>query len=40
MARVTLPTGVPQGAGVGPILSNLILHEVLDHWLTTPVKLR
>jgi group II intron reverse transcriptase/maturase len=33
-------TGVPQGSGVGPILSNLVLHEVLDHWLTETVKPR
>ncbi len=25
-------TGVPQGSGVSPILSNLFLHEVLDAW--------
>jgi group II intron reverse transcriptase/maturase len=25
-------TGVPQGSGVSPILSNLFLHEILDTW--------
>jgi retron-type reverse transcriptase len=33
-------TGVPQGSGVGPILSNLVLHEVLDRWFTETVKPR
>jgi len=33
-------TGIPQGSGVGPILSNLVLHEVLDHWFTETVKPR
>jgi RNA-directed DNA polymerase len=33
-------TGVPQGSGVAPILSNLFLHEVLDTWFEQEVKLR
>lgn len=33
-------TGVPQGSGVGPILSNLVLHDVLDHWFPETVKPR
>jgi hypothetical protein len=31
-------TGVPQGSGVSPILSNLFLHEVLDTWFEDVVK--
>lgn len=33
-------TGVPQGSGVSPILSNLFLHEVLDTWFEREVKPR
>jgi hypothetical protein len=33
-------TGVPQGSGVSPILSNLFLHEVLDTWFEDVVKPR
>ena len=33
-------TGVPQGSGVSPILSNLFLHEVLDTWFEDQVKPR
>lgn len=33
-------TGVPQGSGVAPILSNLFLHEVLDTWFEREVKPR
>ena len=33
-------TGVPQGSGVSPILSNLFLHEVLDMWVEHVVKPR
>ena len=33
-------TGVPQGSGVSPILSNLYLHEVLDTWFEREVKPR
>lgn len=33
-------TGVPQGSGVAPILSNLFLHEVLDTWFEHVVKPR
>ena len=33
-------TGVPQGFGVSPILSNLFLHEVLDTWFEDVVKPR
>ncbi len=33
-------TGVPQGSGVSPILSNLFLHEVLDTWFEQEVKPR
>ena len=33
-------TGVPQGSGVSPILSNLFLHEVLDTWFEEEVKPR
>lgn len=33
-------TGVPQGSGVSPILSNLFLHEVLDTWFEDEVKPR
>ncbi len=33
-------TGVPQGSGVAPILSNLFLHEVLDTWFEQVVKPR
>lgn len=33
-------TGVPQGSGVAPILSNLFLHEVLDTWFEDVVKPR
>jgi group II intron reverse transcriptase/maturase len=38
---VTHPdTGVPQGSGVAPLLSNLFLHEVLDTWFEDVVKAR
>ncbi|MEE8292175.1 MAG: group II intron reverse transcriptase/maturase [Candidatus Tectomicrobia bacterium] len=38
---VTHPdTGVPQGSGVAPLLSNLVLHEVLDTWFEDVVKPR
>jgi RNA-directed DNA polymerase len=38
---VTHPeTSVPQGSGVSPILSNLVLHEVLDTWFAQEVKPR
>ncbi len=33
-------TGVPQGSGVSPLLSNLFLHEVLDTWFERVVKPR
>ena len=33
-------TGVPQGSGVSPILSNLFLHEVLDTWFEDVVRPR
>lgn len=33
-------TGVPQGSGVSPILSNLFLHEVLDIWFEDVVRPR
>ncbi len=33
-------TGVPQGSGVSPILSNLFLHEVLDTWFEQEVTPR
>jgi retron-type reverse transcriptase len=33
-------TGVPQGSGVSPLLSNLFLHEVLDTWFEHVVKPR
>ena len=33
-------TGVPQGSGVSPILSNLFLHEILDTWFEDVVKPR
>ena len=33
-------TGVPQGSGVSPLLSNLFLHEVLDTWFESVVKPR
>lgn len=33
-------TGVPQGSGVAPLLSNLFLHEVLDTWFENVVKPR
>jgi len=33
-------TGVPQGSGVSPILSNLFLHEVLDTWFEDEIKPR
>jgi RNA-directed DNA polymerase len=33
-------SGVPQGSGVSPILSNLFLHEVLDTWFEDQVKPR
>ena len=33
-------TGVPQGSGVAPVLSNLFLHEVLDTWFEHVVKPR
>jgi RNA-directed DNA polymerase len=33
-------TGVPQGSGVSPIWSNLVLHEVLDTWFEEVVKPR
>ena len=33
-------TGVPQGSGVSPILSNLFRHEVLDTWFEDVVKPR
>jgi RNA-directed DNA polymerase len=33
-------TGVPQGAGVAPILSNVFLHVVLDTWFEHEVKPR
>jgi group II intron reverse transcriptase/maturase len=33
-------TGVPQGSGVSPLLSNLFLHEVLDKWFEHVVKPR
>jgi RNA-directed DNA polymerase len=35
-----LDTGVPQGSGLGPLLSNLVLHEVLDTWFENVVKPR
>jgi RNA-directed DNA polymerase len=38
---VTHPdTGVPQGSGVSPLLSNLFLHEVLDTWFENVAKPR
>ncbi len=38
---VTHPdTGVPQGSGVSPLLSNLFLHEVLDTWFENMGKPR
>jgi RNA-directed DNA polymerase len=33
-------TGVPQGSGVSPMLSNLFLHEVLDTWFEDVVRPR
>jgi RNA-directed DNA polymerase len=33
-------TGVPQGAGVAPLLANVYLHEVLDLWFTQVVQPR
>jgi len=33
-------TGVPQGSGVAPLLSNLFLHEVLDTWFENVAKPR
>ena len=33
-------TGVPQGVGVAPLLSNLFLHDVLDTWVEQVVKPR
>jgi group II intron reverse transcriptase/maturase len=33
-------TGVPQGSGVAPLLSNLFLHVVLDTWFENVVKPR
>jgi RNA-directed DNA polymerase len=32
--------GTPQGGVISPILSNICLHEVLDHWFATEVKKR
>jgi hypothetical protein len=38
---ITYPdTGVPQGAGVAPLLANVYLHEVLDLWFTQVVQPR
>jgi group II intron reverse transcriptase/maturase len=33
-------TGVPQGSGVAPMLSNLFLHDVLDTWFEDVVRPR
>ena len=33
-------TGVPQGSGVAPILSNVFLHDVFDHWFVHEVQPR
>lgn len=36
----TSDTGTPQGGVVSPLLSNLYLHEVLDHWFAREVQPR
>jgi RNA-directed DNA polymerase len=33
-------TGTPQGGVISPLLANIYLHEVLDHWFENEVKPR